>query len=149
MTAVIEKASRAEIDAVVGMVRSFYEESSYPFEVAAVYAAVDALIADPKKGGLWIVKADGEAVGYAVLTYGFSIEYGGVDAFVDEIWLTEKRRGQGFGSKLFARMDEQCRRHGVRALHLEVERANAAAQRLYRGWGFEVHGRTLMTKILA
>ena len=63
MTVAIEKASRAEIDAVVGMVRSFYEESSYPFEVAAGYAAIDALIADPKKGGLWIVKADGEAVG--------------------------------------------------------------------------------------
>jgi ribosomal protein S18 acetylase RimI-like enzyme len=37
---------------------------------------------------------------------------------------------------------------GVRALHLEVERDNAAGQALYRRRGFRDGGRVLLTKRL-
>jgi len=37
---------------------------------------------------------------------------------------------------------------GVKALHLEVERTNTAAQAFYRKIGFKDHSRYLMTKWL-
>ena len=42
-----------------------------------------------------------------------------------------------------------CIELGVRALHLEVGRANMTAQQLYRAAGFEDHDRLLLTKSLA
>ncbi len=41
-----------------------------------------------------------------------------------------------------------CREHGVKALHLEVERHRQSAYELYRRAGFEDHDRYLMTKLL-
>jgi ribosomal protein S18 acetylase RimI-like enzyme len=38
-----------------------------------------------------------------------------------------------------------CPALGIHALHLEVERTNVAALRLYRKHGFEEHDRSLMT----
>ena len=55
MTAGIRKASRADVDAVVDMVRSFYMESSYSFEATAAFAAVDELLSHPDKGAVWVV----------------------------------------------------------------------------------------------
>ena len=148
MTAGIRKASRADVDAVVDMVRSFYMESSYSFEATAAFAAVDELLSHPDKGAVWVVVDDGQAAGYCVLTYGFSIEYGGADAFVDELWISPALRGEGLGTRLLDLMEAECRARNVGALHLEVERANPGVQRMYRARGFADNDRVLITKKL-
>jgi ribosomal protein S18 acetylase RimI-like enzyme len=43
-------------------------------------------------------------------------------------------------------VETACRDLGVHAVHLEVERANAAAQGLYRKFGFQDHERYLLTR---
>jgi GNAT superfamily N-acetyltransferase len=81
-----------------------------------------------------------------VLTFGYSLEFHGRDAFVDELYLQEGARGRGTGRQALEFLAGVCSDLGVRALHLEVVRGNEAAQRLYRGFGFEDHDRYLMTK---
>jgi hypothetical protein len=95
MAAGIRKASRPDVDAIVDMVRSFYAESAYPFDAVRVFAAVDRLLSDPRNGAAWLVVGDGAPLGYGVLTFGFSIEYGGTDAVVDELWIAPGSRGEG------------------------------------------------------
>jgi ribosomal protein S18 acetylase RimI-like enzyme len=87
-------------------------------------------------------------VGYAVLLFGYSLEYRGRDAFVDDVYLAPARRGRGLGRTVLEQVESAARELGVRALHLEVERENAAAQALYRRRGFRDTERLLMTKIL-
>jgi len=62
--------------------------------------------------------------------------------------LTRFARGKGVGKLALAFAEDACRALGVRALHLEVERANAAAYGLYRKVGFVDHERYLLTKRL-
>ena len=93
-----------------------------------------------------MIEADGGPVGYVVLTLGFSLEFHGRDAFVDEIYIRAQYRGRGIGGKALAFAEGACRSLGVRALHLEVERKNTAAQAVYRKVGFKDHDRYLMTK---
>ena len=38
------------------------------------------------------------AVGYLVLTLGYSLEYGGRDAFIDEVYIRSSYRGRGIGT---------------------------------------------------
>jgi GNAT superfamily N-acetyltransferase len=142
----IRRASRSDVDAIVEMVRSFYAESAYPFDAAHVFAAVDGLLSDPRRGRAWVVVDEGAPVGYGVLTYGYSIEYGGVDAFVDELWIAPALRGGGLGTRILDLVDEECVKKSVGALHLEVERENPAAERMYRARGFVGGNRRLVTK---
>src|SRR2546426_9801736 len=81
-----------------------------------------------------------------LLTLGYSLEYRGRDAFVDELFVDENRRRQGIGRKAMQFLERACRDLEVRALHLEVERPNVGAQVLYRKFGFVDHDRYLMTK---
>jgi ribosomal protein S18 acetylase RimI-like enzyme len=98
---------------------------------------------------VWLAAAKGgPPVGYLVLGFGYSLEFLGRDAFVDELYVDEAHRGGGLGRRFLQAAERVCRANGVRALHLEVDPSNAVAQALYRSWGFADHDRRLMTRWL-
>lgn len=110
--------------------------------------AARGLLENPAYGRAWFVEVGGERAGYAVLALGYSLEFGGLDAFLDELFLRERFRGAGLGRKAMAFVEAEARALGVQALHLEVERDNRPALELYRRIGYVDHDRFLMTKRL-
>lgn len=141
-------ATEADLDAVLRMMRTYYAEDGYPFAEDEARRAAAELIRDRNLGRLWVAVDGGRAVGYLALTLGFSLEYRGRDAFIDELYLEPEHRGRGLGREALALAEARCRELGVEALHLEVERHREPALGLYRGAGFEDHDRYLMTKRL-
>ena len=142
------KAAPSDLEGIVSMMRQYYEEDGYGFDAAAARGAVGALISDPSLGWLWIIEENAELCGYLAVTLGYSLEYRGRDAFLDELYLLPGARGRGIGSRAVTLAEETCRRVGVHALHLEVEKDKEGALGLYRRAGFEAHDRVLMTKRL-
>jgi len=84
-------------------------------------------------------------VGYIVLCFGYSLEYLGRDAFIDEFYLIESHRGRGWGRKTLEFVRAQAQLQNVRAIHLEVVRRNTAAREFYRKLGFKDHDHYMMT----
>jgi diamine N-acetyltransferase len=132
----------------VELVHQNYSEAGYPFAEHEVRAALVRLFAEPERGQVWVIEWQDRLEGYAILTLGFSLEYGGLDAFIDELFLTPEHRGLGLGQQALVLLEQDSVRRGVRALHLEVERDKIEAQELYRKWGFIDHQRYLLTKRL-
>jgi len=128
--------------------RRYYAEDGYPFAEAESRRVLASLLANPHFGHLWVAAENEHVVGYLAVTLGFSLEYRGRDAFVDELYLDEGSRGHGLGGEALAVAEAYCRAHGVTALHLEVERHRGAAREIYLRAGFEEHDRHLMTKML-
>jgi GNAT superfamily N-acetyltransferase len=139
-------AETTDIELIVTFMRELNEVDQTPFDEPAARAAGVRFIADTTWGRVWLIQTGGEAVGYVALTLGYSFEYHGQDAFIDELYLKESHRGQGIGRQAIEFVEQICRTLGVNALHLEVERRNTAAHKLYRQAGFEDHDRYLMTK---
>jgi GNAT superfamily N-acetyltransferase len=142
----IRLAGSADAETVLAHMRSFYAEDGYSFDEARTRRLLEAFLGDPSLGRLWVFEAGEEIVGYFVLALGFSFEFGGRDAFLDELYVAPAHRGRGLGARALATLEEACRELGVSALHLEVERRKTDTQRLYRRAGYEDHDRYLMTK---
>jgi ribosomal protein S18 acetylase RimI-like enzyme len=149
MTIELDVAGPADSDTVLAMMERFYAGERYPFDPRKARAALEPFLADPSLGRAWIFRDGGAAIGYFVLTLGWSLEYGGRDAFVDELFIAPSHRGRGLGRRALQTMEEACRELSVRALHLEVEKDNFPADGLYRKRGFEDHDRRLMSKIFS
>jgi GNAT superfamily N-acetyltransferase len=128
------------------LMKAFYAFESLPFKESVARTALEKILREDSLGYVWLIQADSEIIGYVILTLGYSLEYGGRDAFVDEIFIQEHYRGHGIGAKALQLIEDTCRMLGVRALHLEVERKNTRAYVFYRKFGFEDHDRYLMTK---
>jgi len=100
-------------------------------------------------GRAFVAVEDGLAIGYLALVWGFSLEFGGRDAFVDELYVVPEWRGRGIGSALIEAAEVACADAGAMALHLVAERSNAGAHRLYGRLGFTGYEKSLLTKRLA
>lgn len=141
-------ATTADVDLIVRFMRGLYAHDQIPFQEKEAKAALENLMASPEFGRVWLILRDGGAVGYLVITFGYSLEFHGRDGFVDELFLCEEARGKGLGTMALRFAEASCRALGLRALHLEVNRANVAAQRVYRRAGYYDHDRYLMTRRL-
>ena len=141
-------ADGSDADTLLVMMRWLYEHERIAFDEGSARAALTQLLADESCGVAHLILLGGEVAGYLVLTFGFSLEFGGRDAFVDELFVKDEFRGHGAGKAALGFAAEVCRARGVRALHLEVKRANEAAQGIYRKAGFVDHDRYLLTKWL-
>ena len=142
-------AGASDADALVEMMRDFNAHERIAFDEREVRAVLARLFADDALGLACLILLGGEVAGYVVITFGFSIEFRGRDAFIDELFLKDEYRGLGLGAAAIRLAEGVCRRRGVRALHLEVERENTRAQSLYRRAGFLDHDRYLLTKWLS
>ena len=142
-------AEPSDADTLVGMMRDFNAHERIAFDEPAVRAALAQLFADDTYGLVCLILLGVEVAGYAVIAFGFSIEFRGRDAFVDELFVKDGFRGRGLGTAALRFAEGLCRGRGIRALHLEVERENTRAQSVYRRAGFADHDRYLLTKWLS
>lgn len=145
MQGATRRATPEDRDRLVALMAEYYRESGYPFHRTRAASAFEAVLQDPHLGAVWTLHAGDDLAGYVVLTLGFSLEYGGRDAFVDDLFVRPAHRRQGLGRLGLATLLDECRGLGVRAVHLEVERDNRRARRLYADTGFAGGGRELLT----
>jgi GNAT superfamily N-acetyltransferase len=148
MQATFRLATPADLDLLLIFNREFCAFDQHPFDAATLRPALDRLLRDESLGRIWLIQDDAQAIGYLVLTFGYSLEYRGRDAFVDEIYIRESHRRRGIGTQTFAFLEQVCQALGVRALHLEVEHRNTSAQQFYRTVGFYNQERHLMTRLI-
>jgi len=139
-------AEMADLDRLLELNRQLHDFFNEPFEGDFTRQAMAGLIADRSLGRLWLIQAGDQSVGYVVLTLSYSLEYGGREAFIDELFIQSDHRQQGIGTATLAFVDDQCQKLGIRALHLEVDRDNAPARHLYAKAGFVTNSRYLMTR---
>jgi diamine N-acetyltransferase len=139
-------ATDSDADLLLPMMREYYAFDHHPFDLEKARTAVKGLLRQPALGRVWLICDAENVVGYLVLTFGYSLELLGRDAFVDEFFLVESHRGQGWGRQTMEFVEQAARALGVHAIHLEVTRHNEGANQFYPKLGFEDRGHHLMSK---
>ncbi|QIH38536.1 GNAT family N-acetyltransferase [Flavobacterium sp. Sr18] len=134
----------ADIETIVSLMEEFYGIDNYPIKSDVSKALFEEFISNQNLGKAWLIVSDNEIVGYLILTFVFSFEYQGKIAFLDELYITEKARGKGIGSKAIEFTKEESHKLSLKLIYLEVEPHNKKAQNLYIASGFEMHNRKLM-----
>jgi len=120
---------------------------SVPFREEEVRETVRELLVSRSAGRAFLICHGELYIGYLVLSFDFSIEYGGKNAWIDELFVQGEFRGKGVGSEAMNFAVQTAREFGAKFLHLEVNRGNPAID-LYRRFGFEDHDRYLLSKRL-
>jgi GNAT superfamily N-acetyltransferase len=139
---VLEIADESHLDILLPLVRAYHQFEQVEMSEDQRAAAVRPLLQKGSPlGCIWLVRHRGEVVGYGALCYGYTIEFRGRDAFVDELFIVEAARGEGLGSRVLGLMKAAAARLGIVALHLEVARANTQARRFYEKSGFRARER--------
>ncbi|MEW5854470.1 MAG: GNAT family N-acetyltransferase [Myxococcota bacterium] len=147
-TPFLQPATAQDLPLLLELSRELNTLEHIPFNPDEMRPLLRQLLADANVGRLWLLRVDDETAGYAMLTFGFDLEYRGRDAFITELFIRPPFRGRGLGTQALTLVLDAARNLGLSAVHLEVRPENGSAVRLYRNLGFKAHERITMTRWL-
>lgn len=143
----LRPATKQDESALLRMMRLLAEQPPViPFDENKVRAILHEFLEHSEFGAAWVLSLGEKIIGYIVLTHGYSFEYGGREAFIDEFYIETEFRRQGFGQQAMQFLEERAQEMGIKAIHLEVDYDNEPAMNLYRRGGYADNNRYLMTK---
>jgi len=142
-------ATEADAAELLVFMREYYAFDGHGYDEAKARVALTALLRDSSLGRVWLILDGQTRAGYVVLCFGYSLEWLGRDAFVDELYLREQYRGRGWGRHALDYVEGEARIHGIKVLHLGVVEGNTRALKLYRELGFIEHTSTFLSKWIA
>ena len=140
-------ASEAHLSQLLTLVRGYHEFEGIEMSESARKSALEPLLGSNPFGRVWLIRYSGNVVGYIALCFGYSIEFGGRDAFIDEFYIEEAYRGRGIGSQVLEHVIQEANKLNIKGVHLEVARSNTAAQALYKRAGFTKRDRFFIMSI--
>lgn len=145
----MRKASPEHSEQLVELMAEFYAEAGFTLNRVHAAEAFAAILADKRLGYAWLIQASSKTVGYLVVTFVFNMEYGGLNAFVDDLYVQAPFRNRGLATKALAEARRFCVARDIRAMSVEVGRDNIEAQGVYRRNGFVATERQLLGLRLA
>lgn len=138
MSAALHLAKPQDLEKLMPLVAAFHSEMGFIGEETAIERALIPLLEGSPYGAIYLMGPARAPMGYVVLTFSWSIELGGMDGFIDEIYLRPAVRGRGIALETLQSLRKTLQSAAVKALHLEVQRDNEAMQKLYRKARFEL-----------
>ncbi len=146
---IIRKFNPNDLEQLMELMREYTrfnnEQGSIPPELAPFEAENDQekewlkyateIVNGPEYFGL--CAEDDRMVGFIVGSMkqrdGYKLDYEG---YVEDFFVTESKRGQGIGTKLFEELVKEFKKRGATHLALDAYAANQPAIDLYHQWGF-------------
>jgi ribosomal protein S18 acetylase RimI-like enzyme len=125
------------LQTLLRLAADYHEEHGMAQDAAARSGALGPLLEGSPHGAVYLAGPVRAPIGYVVITFGWSVASGGLDGFVDEIYVRPGVRGRGIGTELLHSVPRTLARAGLRAIHLHVDRDDARARRLYGRAGFQ------------
>jgi len=138
MNTSIRAISVSELDTLLAMVSAYHDSAGIVVDDFRRRSSLLQILSDPSLGKIWFIASQDCVVGYVAVCLGFSLEFAGRDAFVDEIYVLPEYRNKGIAKETLRLIKEEAKKLNIRALHLEVDRNNKQAQNLYRKSQFKV-----------
>lgn len=149
MSAALHLARPEHLEKLLPMVEAFHAEEGLDSNDESRRAGVEPLLQGIPYGAVYIIGPTRAPIGYVVVTFGWSVEFGGMDGFIDEIYIRPPVRGRGIAGEVLIELPKTLGEAGIKALHLEVDRGNERTKRLYQRARFQPRdGYMLMTKLL-
>lgn len=132
----IRPANSADQESVLALLRIYCDEANTPLSDQHLLAGLVPLLKE-NQHGVVLVAEEEKIIGYSILTWGWGIESGGMEALVDEMLIHPSRRGEGIGEMLLQATLERAKQAGVKVVFLETEKDNPRSRKLYSKVGFE------------
>lgn len=138
-----------DAEVLLTMIAAFHKEIGIETTEEVRQASIAPILQGSPLAVAYIFGPKTAPVGYLIISFGWSLELGGMDGFLDEIWIRPNVRKRGIGQEVLDSVIKALKGAGLKAIHLEVNRDDGATQNLYKGIGFKLREKyALMSRVL-
>ena len=114
----------------------FTDEAEFQPDADKQKRALEAILANPTIGRLFVAREGKRVVAMASLLYTISTAEGGKAALFEDLIVHPDERKRGIGEALLKHVIEQARADGISRITLLTDMQNERAQAMYRRAGF-------------
>ena len=130
-------AKAADLPRLVELLGILFEsEAEFSPDSEKQRAALQAILADPAKGRIFVARDGREVVAMASLLYTVSTAEGGKAALFEDLITAPEHRKRGIGEALLKHVVAEARKEGVLRITMLTDMQNERAQAIYRRAGF-------------
>jgi len=128
----------ADFSELKSMIHALYSEDPGKESISdtKISKTVRELLKNPIKGRIIIFEKDKVVIGYSILIFYWSDEYGGDILHIDELYVKPEHRQRGTATSFLKHITQRFKDRIV-AVQLEVTPSNSKAMKYYRKLGFE------------
>ena len=114
----------------------FAQEAEFHPDAAKQKRALEAILANPALGKLFVAREGKRVLAMASLLYTVSTAEGGKAAWFEDLVVHPEERNRGIGEALLKHVVAQARAEGIVRITLLTDMQNERAQAMYRRAGF-------------
>ncbi|EEW56932.1 MULTISPECIES: GNAT family N-acetyltransferase [Tritonibacter] len=144
MSASLHLARPEDLEKLLTLVQGFHAEEGIDSTDEQRRGALLPLLEGIPYGAIYLIGPVRAPIGYIIVTFTWSVEFGGLDGMIDEFFIRPAVRGRGIATEVLHALPRTLAEAGVRALHLEVDRDNEPAIKLYTRARFSARERYIL-----
>ena len=144
MTTSINLAGPDAIDRVLSLMERYHDEVGIASDEVTRKRAVEPLLTGTPHGAIWTIGPQRAPLGYVLVSFGWSVQLGGTEAWVKEIFIRSSVRGRGIGTEVLHSIAVNLSKHGITSLHVRMDRDNETLQKFFAKVGFDAHENLLV-----
>jgi len=134
----IREITQDDKEVFMAMAKEFYssEAVAHSLDTRIIEANFSTAINEPHRLRAFIIEDGDVPVGFALISFYYATEVGGLVVLIEDVYLSEACRGKGLGSKFIEFVEKEY--PAAKRFHLEVAEGNTRAIALYKKLGYEV-----------
>ena len=143
MSAALHLATEDDLDRLVRMIEADLGARGAPIDAGSIADATLPLLDGSPHGCIYLIGPRNAPIGYLTMTFGWSLEAGGMSSSVDAFYIRQGVRGRGVGLEVLLSILPQLQAAGVKAFTLKVDATAPGIRRLFEKAGFKAQDGTL------
>jgi GNAT superfamily N-acetyltransferase len=145
MIARIRFAKTSDFEPLLRLVAAYYKFDSIAFDEQGTGLALSKLLRNKSLGRAWVIDTGTALAGYAILTYNYDLEFGGLQGMLTDFFIASRYRRKGLGARMIDAVRKFCISEGIGTIELQVTRDNRNAVAFYTVLGFKNSDRIVMS----
>ena len=147
----IDVGEHTDVPEILVLMRQYWTfESIEGFDAGQLSQLLKRLLSQPHLGSVWVARESDVMVGYLIVVLALSLEYQGIVAEIDEVFVVPQARGCGIGVALVEAAESALALAGCPFIQLQLGVGNDAARAFYNRRGYAPRTRfELLGKVLA
>ena len=133
----IRELRKEDKDLYISMVKDFYDSEAVLDNIPMenILNTYNEIVSSSPYVKAYLIEEEEETAGYGLISLTYSNEAGGLVVWIEELYIIEKFRGLGLGSKFLNFIETKFSGEAKR-FRLEISKTNKSAQRLYLREGY-------------
>ena len=142
----IEIATTKDLNLLHALMQNQFLEHQIEYKDDQLKSAIRQMLSDESLGFFLIARENNQSLGFAAISFAWTLEHGGKSAWLDELYVLPEHRDAGIGSAIIDRLFIEAKENGCLAIDLEVESDHRRAENLYVRKGFQKLDRSRWAK---